>query len=136
MFAKEMLRSRRPLDAWYSSSEACAMAGVTYRQLDYWTRTGAARPSVGAYGSGSQRRWSPADISVLRCLGRLALLGCSGSTFIRVGRELSDYATDRQLRGWVFVSWNGEVSVGDAPPQAAGWCIPVERSLEQERRVS
>ena len=34
---------------------ACKAAGITYRQLDYWARTGLVEPSVrNARGSGSQ----------------------------------------------------------------------------------
>ena len=42
---------------------ACQVAGITYRQLDYWARTGLVRPSIrGAKGSGSQRLYSFKDI--------------------------------------------------------------------------
>ena len=35
---------------------ACQVAGITYRQLDYWARTDLVRPSIrNATGSGSQR---------------------------------------------------------------------------------
>ena len=38
----------------YRGPTACAAAGITYRQLDYWARTGLVEPSVRpAYGSGS-----------------------------------------------------------------------------------
>ena len=40
----------------YRGPTACGAAGVTYRQLDYWARTGLVEPSVrAAHGSGSQR---------------------------------------------------------------------------------
>jgi hypothetical protein len=47
----------------YRGPTACAAAGITYRQLDYWARTALVEPSVrAAHGSGSQRlysfRWS------------------------------------------------------------------------------
>ncbi|MEO7745026.1 MAG: MerR family transcriptional regulator, partial [Actinomycetota bacterium] len=45
-----------PVDAGYRGVTACAAAGITYRQLDYWARTGLVEPTVrGASGSGSQR---------------------------------------------------------------------------------
>ena len=41
----------------YRGPTACAAAGITYRQLDYWARTGLVAPSVrSATGSGTQRR--------------------------------------------------------------------------------
>ena len=37
----------------YRGPTACAAAGITYRQLDYWARTGLVEPSVrAAHGSG------------------------------------------------------------------------------------
>lgn len=37
----------------YRGPTACAAAGITYRQLDYWARTGLVEPSVRpAHGSG------------------------------------------------------------------------------------
>lgn len=44
-----------------TTPQAAAAAGITYRQLDYWTRVGAARPHVDARGSGSQRVWTAAE---------------------------------------------------------------------------
>ena len=43
-------------DLGYRGPTACAAAGITYRQLDYWARTGLVEPSIrAASGSGSQR---------------------------------------------------------------------------------
>ena len=45
-----------PEDIGYRGPTACAAAGITYRQLDYWARTGLVEPGIrGAAGSGSQR---------------------------------------------------------------------------------
>lgn len=134
-----MRRGKRvsTLNAWYSSYQACDMAGVSYRQLDYWARTGAIRPAVGATGSGTQRRWSAADITVLRCLGRLAALGCESNCFVSAGRQLAELSAVQPLRGWVLVTPDCRVFVGDVPPRETGWCIPVESdsALALARRV-
>jgi DNA-binding transcriptional MerR regulator len=46
--------------------------GITYRQLDYWARTGLLRPSIAdASGSGSQRRYSYGDVVELKVIKRL-----------------------------------------------------------------
>src|SRR5262245_52615788 len=43
----------------YRGVTAFAVAGITYRQLDYWARTGLVVPSVrDASGSGTQRLYS------------------------------------------------------------------------------
>lgn len=57
---------------------ACKAAGITYRQLDYWARTGLVEPTVrGAKGSGSQRLYSFRDILVLKVVKRLLDTGVS-----------------------------------------------------------
>lgn len=57
---------------------ACQVAGITYRQLDYWARTELVRPSIrGAKGSGSQRLYSFKDILVLKIVKRLLDTGIS-----------------------------------------------------------
>ncbi|MET0830789.1 MAG: MerR family transcriptional regulator, partial [Acidimicrobiia bacterium] len=43
----------------FRAPQVCAAVGISYRQLDYWARTGLIRPSIqGAQGSGSQRLYS------------------------------------------------------------------------------
>ncbi|TXS14816.1 MerR family transcriptional regulator [Streptomyces sp. adm13(2018)] len=55
----------------YRGPTACAAAGITYRQLDYWARTGLVEPSVRpAYGSGTQRLYSFRDVVVLKIVKR------------------------------------------------------------------
>ncbi|WP_413797746.1 MerR family transcriptional regulator [Streptomyces iranensis] len=62
----------------YRGPTACAAAGITYRQLDYWARTGLVEPSVRpAYGSGSQRLYSFRDVVVLKIVKRLLDTGVS-----------------------------------------------------------
>jgi DNA-binding transcriptional MerR regulator len=67
-----------PQNAGYRGTTACGAAGITYRQLDYWARTGLVEPSVrGATGSGSQRLYSFRDILVLKIVKRLLDTGVS-----------------------------------------------------------
>jgi DNA-binding transcriptional MerR regulator len=62
----------------YRGPMACTAAGITYRQLDYWARTGLVEPSVrAAQGSGSQRLYSFRDILVLKVVKRLLETGIS-----------------------------------------------------------
>jgi DNA-binding transcriptional MerR regulator len=68
----------QPGDAGYRGPTACAAAGITYRQLDYWARTGLVEPSVrSATGSGSQRLYGFRDILVLKVVKRLLDTGIS-----------------------------------------------------------
>jgi DNA-binding transcriptional MerR regulator len=62
----------------YRGPTACSAAGITYRQLDYWARTGLVEPSVrAAHGSGTQRLYSFRDILVLKVVKRLLDTGIS-----------------------------------------------------------
>ncbi len=59
-------------DVGYRGPTACSAAGITYRQLDYWARTGLVEPTVReASGSGSQRLYSFRDILVLKVVKKL-----------------------------------------------------------------
>jgi DNA-binding transcriptional MerR regulator len=62
----------------YRGVTACHAAGISYRQLDYWARTGLVVPSVrDASGSGTQRLYSFRDIVVLKVVKRLLDAGVS-----------------------------------------------------------
>jgi len=62
----------------YRGPVACAAAGITYRQLDYWARTNLLQPTVrAATGSGTQRLYSFRDILVLKIVKRLLDTGVS-----------------------------------------------------------
>lgn len=70
--------SAPPDDVGYRGPVACAAAGISYRQLDYWARTGLVSPSVrDARGSGSQRLYSFRDVLVLKVVKRLLDTGVS-----------------------------------------------------------
>lgn len=65
-------------DQGYRAPQVCKLVGITYRQLDYWARTGLLTPSIqDAAGSGSQRRYSFGDIVQLKVVKRLLDAGMS-----------------------------------------------------------
>ena len=67
-----------PEDAGYRGPTACRAAGITYRQLDYWARTGLVSPSVRpATGSGTQRLYGFRDVLLLKVIKRLLDAGIS-----------------------------------------------------------
>jgi DNA-binding transcriptional MerR regulator len=77
LFPEESLQSAA-IHLGYRGPVACAAAGITYRQLDYWARTGLVSPSIRpASGSGSQRLYAFRDILVLRIVKRLIDTGVS-----------------------------------------------------------
>ena len=67
-----------PEDLGFRGPIACSAAGITYRQLDYWARTGLVAPEVrSAGGSGTQRLYSFRDILMLKVVKRLLDAGIS-----------------------------------------------------------
>ena len=78
----------------YRGPTACAAAGITYRQLDYWARTGLVEPSVRpAFGSGTQRLYSFRDVVVLKIVKRLLDTGVSLQNIRTAVRHLREQGT-------------------------------------------
>jgi DNA-binding transcriptional MerR regulator len=79
----------------YRGPTACSAAGISYRQLDYWARTGLVEPSVrAAHGSGSQRLYSFRDILVLKVVKRLLDTGISLQQIRAAVQHLRDRGTE------------------------------------------
>src|SRR6201986_2092182 len=79
----------------YRGPTACAAAGITYRQLDYWARTGLVEPSVqAAHGSGSQRLYGFRDILVLKVVKRLLDTGISLQQIRAAVQHLRNHGTE------------------------------------------
>jgi DNA-binding transcriptional MerR regulator len=104
----------------FRGPQVCAVVGITYRQLDYWARTGLLRPSVAeARGSGSHRLYSYRDLLELKVIKQLLdaglelrqarraieclrsglgedpttanlVLGAAGSLLVQTGEEIVD----------------------------------------------
>ncbi len=67
-----------PEDIGFRGPVACRAADITYRQLDYWARTGLVVPEVrAAGGSGTQRLYSFRDLLMLKVIKRLLDAGIS-----------------------------------------------------------
>lgn len=62
----------------WTAPQAQHLAGITYRQLDYWARTSLVVPSIrAAGGSGTQRLYSYFDLLQLRMVKRILDAGIS-----------------------------------------------------------
>ena len=67
-----------PDDLGFRGPVACRAADITYRQLDYWARTGLVVPEIrAAGGSGTQRLYSFRDLLLLKVIKRLLDAGIS-----------------------------------------------------------
>lgn len=83
----------------YRGASACAAAGISYRQLDYWARTGLVEPTVrGAAGSGSARLYGFKDILVLKIVKRLLDTGVSLQNIRTAVTHLKDSGVDDLAR--------------------------------------
>ena len=86
-------------EAGYRGPIACRAAGITYRQLDYWARTGLVEPSVrSATGSGTQRLYSFRDILLLKVIKRLLDAGISLQQIRTAVQHLRTRGTDDLTR--------------------------------------
>ena len=66
------------LTSGFSGPMVCRLTGVTYRQLDYWARTGLVTPSITpAKGSGSKRTYSYGDVLEVKVIRSLLISGLS-----------------------------------------------------------
>jgi DNA-binding transcriptional MerR regulator len=89
----------------YRGPQACKIVGISYRQLDYWTRTGLIVPSLQeAKGSGTQRLYSFGDLLQLKVIKRLTDAGAS----LRKVRQAIDY-----VRGHLADDWEQATIVSD-----------------------
>lgn len=62
----------------FRGPQVCSIVGITYRQLDYWARSGLLVPSISeAKGSGTQRRYAYRDVLELKVIKQLLDAGLS-----------------------------------------------------------
>jgi DNA-binding transcriptional MerR regulator len=62
----------------FHGPQVCGLVGISYRQLDYWARTGLLQPSVtNAKGSGTRRVYSYSDVLELKVIKQLLDAGLS-----------------------------------------------------------
>lgn len=81
----------------YRGTVAADVAGITYRQLDYWARKRILEPSINpSHGSGSRRLYSFKDVVILCVLKRLLDAGVNLQNATRAVRYLVRQ-TKRQL---------------------------------------
>jgi DNA-binding transcriptional MerR regulator len=78
LFAVTALGATAQPAGGYRGPTACQIVGITYRQLDYWARTGLVTPTLrDAHGSGNHRLYGFTDILVLKIVKRLLDAGVS-----------------------------------------------------------
>ena len=85
----------------YRGPQTCKIVDITYRQLDYWTRTGLVVPSLQeAKGSGTQRLYSFNDLLQLKVIKGLTDAGAS----LQKIRQAIDYVQHHMEDDWSKVT--------------------------------
>jgi DNA-binding transcriptional MerR regulator len=96
-----MEKERPNADVGYRGPQACKIVGITYRQLDYWTRTELVSPSIQpATGSGTQRLYAFNDLLQLKVIKSLIDAGVS----LQKVRQAIDYVRKHVADDWSKVN--------------------------------
>lgn len=102
------------LEQGYRVPEVQRLVGISYRQLDYWARTGLVRPSIrDARGSGTQRLYSFQDLLVLKVIKSLLDAGVSLQKIRKAVEHLRQ--TKQPLSGVTLVSDGQRIYTPDSP---------------------
>jgi DNA-binding transcriptional MerR regulator len=132
----------RQLEPRYRGPTVTKLVGISYRQLDYWARTGLVKPSVrAAEGSGMQGLYSFKDVVELRIIKRLLdanvtlrqirtalsyLRKESGGKLLTDVTLISDAAATPATRG--RRSSTSSPTARRCPPSPSGGCGPTPRA--------
>lgn len=93
--------------------EILERTGITYRQLDHWTRIGYLRPDNGSPGSGNSRRYPATEADVADLMARLVGIGMAPKQAHTIARKMSKLPPDgkRQARikdAKVIITFDGK----------------------------
>ena len=98
----------------YRVPDVCRIVGISYRQLDYWARTGLVKPSVkDAQGSGTQRLYSFQDLVTLKVIKSLLDTGVA----LQRVRKAVGYLRDmkKPAHGVTLMSDGSRIYEADSP---------------------
>lgn len=108
----------------YSTVDVVELTGATYRQLDYWSRTGTLVAAVEARGSGTQRRYTYRQALIARVLTVLAAHGARGPVLRGVAATLCDWPF---FEAQVIVDRDGYLDLYAA---GDGWVVDLAAARE------
>lgn len=95
-------------DGMVSSARFCALSGVSYRQLDYWTSQGYLDVSKGKAnpGSGRERRYSMEQVEIAKSILTLLGAGCTLALALESVRGAKKQAS-KGKRWWTYINPDG-----------------------------
>ena len=74
-----------------SSLEICELAGISFRQLDYWDRAGILSPMSPAQGSGSRRRYGADQARLAWSVRKLMALDAGAEVAAKAAAQLESH---------------------------------------------
>jgi DNA-binding transcriptional MerR regulator len=96
--------------------EVTKIVGISYRQLDYWARTGLVRPSLrDARGSGTQRLYSFQDLALLKLIKRMLDSGVGLQQIRKAMKTLKELK--EPTLGTTLVSDGSRIYAVDSPDE-------------------
>lgn len=109
----------------FTTPKFCQAVGLSYREVDYWTRRAVLAPAVGASGSGSQRLYDETEAKVGVVLVSLRRLGAPLDTLAVVAMQLRD---QDDWTGGILIESDGRVwrRVADPLPSTLALCWYVD----------
>lgn len=130
--------SREPVRARYSSGEASTLSGASYRQLDYWERSGMLGPRRSG-GSGLRRAFIFPEIVLMRAYVLAAEVAqanwSSRDCMTAIWRPLVEaYDADDQLDGMRLIVEPDGVCVARSTTAAAALIINLAVCARQVRK--
>lgn len=111
----------------FTSYQAASAAGISYRQLDYWTRIGLISSSLSAHGSGSRRRFALRDVLLLCAVAELMRLGAGSETAERLWHYLDRLTID----AWPAAVVVTPDEVVESEVRPSGWYVDVASAVRQ-----
>jgi DNA-binding transcriptional MerR regulator len=104
--------TKATLEQSFSGKRAAEIVGISYRQLDYWTRTDLVSASIaGAHGSGSRRRYSYRDLLELKVVKNLLDAGIKLENVRGVFRYLRDQLGEDVTTANLVIAGNKSVVI-------------------------
>ena len=111
-----------------TSPELCRLAGITYRQLDYWTRQRVMVASRSARGSGTIRGWTIDEVAAGRVCGHLSRLGAPTPVLRVVVQALA--AFPELWSGRALIDPDGTIRPAGVASGRQGWLIDLAAARE------
>jgi DNA-binding transcriptional MerR regulator len=105
-----------------TSHELARLTGLSYREVDYWTRRGVLVPDRAAHGSGTHRGYPENEARVGVVVTQLRRYGMPLDTLARAAEQMREWDGD-EWSGHVFITDAGEIT---RTPTSMTWWLDLD----------